>query len=213
MTHAEGTPDDRAALIEILAPLSDGLYRALDQSLELAEGHFAEYDMTSVEYRSGLHHLARAHARRLLALAAQADEISPWELAAPRPNLQITLRHENVTLRLLRPIGRVVPPPGPNLARRAYYANVHDNLLGIHGSNLLGLWSIDSETDEIQLRIVRPVGTWRYGNNARIDIDLLLPRDADDLAGLEFVPQDDLQVALPFEDDGEEAGQADGNDL
>lgn len=79
-------------------------------------------------------------------------------------------------------------------------SNTHDNLLGLHGSNLLGLWSMEPTTDEASVRVVRPIGTWRWGQRAKIDIDVRLPRRADDLTQLEFIPTDDRDVALPFEE-------------
>jgi hypothetical protein len=85
----------------------------------------------------------------------------------------------------------------------------HDILLGLRGSNLLGLWSIEDQTEELSVRIVRPIGTWKCGSRARIDIDVRLPRDAQDLAGLEFVPTDNLEVELPVDiDEDETFGQA-----
>lgn len=193
-------PDDKDALIEVMSPLVDGLYSSLDRALELARQHFVEFDMDGPEYEPGVHHLARAHWRRLLTGAHAAGDLGRWQVASPQPNLQIALNHEQITLRLLRPAGRTVPPPGPNSARRAYYSNTHDNLLGLHGSNLLGLWSMEPTTDEASVRVVRPIGTWRWGQRAKIDIDVRLPRRADDLTQLEFIPTDDRDVALPFEE-------------
>jgi hypothetical protein len=202
------SPDDKDALVELLSPLVDGLYSSLDRARDLARAHFEQHDMIGDEYGSGVHHLARAHTRRLLDAAHASGAIAPWQLNAPGPNLQIVLRHEQLTLRVLRPAGFDVPPPGPNTARRAYYSNLHDNLLGLQGSKLLALWSIDSQEDEIVVRVVRPRGVWRFGASAKLDIDLALPRRAGELARLEFVPVDDLEVKLPFEEDGDVDGRA-----
>jgi hypothetical protein len=187
-----------------MTPLVTGLYDSLDRALELAQQHFVDFDMTGREYRPVTHHLARAHGRRLLLTASETGELGGWAVAKPKPNLQVLLYHEQIELRLLRPLGRDVPPPGPNSARQAYYTNIHDNLLGIKGSRLLGLWSIDSETEEISIRVVRPIGVWKWNSTAKLDIDFLLPRGVDTLESLEFIPQEDLEVELPFEaeDDG-----------
>lgn len=197
-------PDDKDVLIEVMSPLVTGLYESLDRALELADQHFVDFDMTGREYRPVVHHLARAHSRRLLLNASTEGRLGAWRVARPKPNLQVLLYHEQIELRLLRPLGRDVPPPGPNPARQAYYTNIHDNLLGVRGSRLLGLWAIDSGTEEVSVRIVRPKGHWRFNSTAKLDIDFVLPRGVDTLAGLEFVPTDDLEVELPFEEEGED---------
>lgn len=204
-------PDDKEVLVEVMSPLVTGLYESLDRALELAQQHFIEFDMGGPEYQPATHHLARAHSRRLLLSASAEDRLGAWKVAKPKPNLQVLLHNEIIELRLLRPLGQDVPPPGPNPARQAYYTNVHDNLLGIRGSRLLGLWSIDPTTDEVSIRIVRPIGTWRWRANAKLDIDFVLPRGVDTLENLEFVPTEDLEQGfLPFEaDEDDQEGEGD----
>lgn len=198
-------PTDKDVLIEVMSPLVTGLYSSLDRALELAQQHFIDFDMTGSEYRPAAHHLARAHSRRLLLAAGAEGDLGNWEVAKPKPNLQVLLRNEVLELRLLRPVGKDVPPPGPNPARQAYYTNVHDNLLGIRGSRLLGLWSIDPESGEVSIRVVRPIGTWKWRANAKLDIDFVLPRGVDTLENLEFIPTEDLEQGfLPFEADEDE---------
>ena len=198
-------PTDKDVLIEVMSPLVTGLYSSLDRALELAQQHFIDFDMTGSEYQPAAHHLARAHSRRLLLAAGAEGDLGNWEVAKPKPNLQVLLHNEVLELRLLRPVGKDVPPPGPNPARQAYYTNVHDNLLGIRGSRLLGLWSIDPESGEVSIRVVRPIGTWKWRANAKLDIDFVLPRGVDTLENLEFIPTEDLEQGfLPFEADEDE---------
>ncbi len=167
--------------------------------------------MTGREYQPTVHHLARAHSRRLLLAAGAAGDLGNWEVAKPKPNLQVLLHNDVLEFRLLLPAGKDVPPPGPNPARQAYYTNIHDNLLGIRGSRLLGLWSIDPASEEVSIRVVRPIGTWKWRANAKLDIDFVLPRGVDTLENLEFVPTEDLEQGfLPFEvDEDEQDGEAD----
>lgn len=200
-------PTDKETLIEVMSPLVAGLYTSLDRALTLARQHFIDFDMTGPEYLPAVHHLARAHSRRLLLTAGADGELGNWDVAKPKPNLQVLLRNEALEFRLLRPVGTDVPPPGPNWARQAYYTNIHDNLLGIRGSRLLGLWLVDPDSGEVVIRVVRPIGTWRWGANAKLDIDFFLPRAVDTLENLEFVPTQSLErVFLPFEADEEQGG-------
>jgi len=206
-------PTDKDVLIEVMSPLVTGLYSSLDRALELAQQHFIDFDMTGPEYQPAAHHLARAHSRRLLLAAGAEGDLGNWEVTKPKPNLQVLLRNEVLGLRLLRPIGKDVPPPGPNPARQAYYTNIHDNLLGIRGSRLLGLWSIDPASGEVSIRVVRPIGTWKWRASAKLDIDFVLPRGVDTLENLEFIPTEDLEQGfLPFEaDEDEQDGEGDAS--
>lgn len=108
-----------------MSPLVTGLYASLDRALLLAQQHFIEFDMTDPEYQPAVHHLARAHSRRLLLAAGAEGDLGNWAVANPKPNLQVLLRNEVLELRVLRPVGKDVPPPGPNPARQAYYTNLH----------------------------------------------------------------------------------------
>lgn len=198
-------PTDKDVLVDVMRPLVPGLYDSLDQAFELAQQHFVEFDMTDPAYQPALHHLARAHSRRLLIEAGAAGRLGDWQVADPGPNVQVLLRNESLELRLLRPLGDEVPPPGPNRARQAYYTNLHDNLLGIRGSRLLGLVVVDPTSGEVLVRVVRPVGTWKFRSRAKIDIDFVLPRSVHTLESLEFIPTEDLEQGfLPFEVEGDE---------
>lgn len=204
-------PTDKDILIEVMSPLVTGLYSSLDRALGLAQQHFVDFDMTGPECQSATHHLARAHSRRLLLAAGSDGDLGNWVVANPKPNVQVLLRNEALELRLLRPVGKAVAPPGPNPARRAYYTNVHDNLLGIRGGRLLGLWSIGTASGEVSVRVVRPIGTWKWRANAKVDIDFILPRGVGTLENLEFIPTEDFQQGfLPFEaDEDEQEGEGD----
>jgi hypothetical protein len=83
----------------------------------------------------------------------------------------------------------------------------------VSGSDLIGLWDID-DTGEATIRIIRPIGHWRYGANEKVDIDFQLPKLPRSLSELEFRPSDDLGLTLPFESEDEEGeeGTGDGAD-
>lgn len=203
------TPEDWQFLIDVFDPLRGPLHEDLPVAAEVAEGHFAEHDMTGKEYQAGRAHLARCHARRLLK-AQSADDLGRWKLARPGPNAALWLTRDALRLRLLRPLpGMEIPPPGPNATRIAYYSNQHVSLLGVAGSDLIGLWSVDDSGDAT-IRVIRPTGRWRYGAHARVDIDFLLPQPPRSLSDLEFRPTDDMDLPLPFENEDEEGEEGTG---
>lgn len=193
-----GTFDpDVEFLTKAMEPLVGPLYDSLDEAAEIAAGHFAEYDFTP-DYQPCQSHLARAHARRLLKVKQVRGEIEPWEVTAPRPNVQVCLRLNMLRLLLLRPVGLQVPKPGTNASRVSYYSNHHAYLHGVRASNLIGLWAPD-EDGEIAVQIVRTVRE-RYTNSVPVDIKFWLPREIEDISKLEFRPTDDeMRVELPFE--------------
>lgn len=183
-----------------MEPLCGPVYRSLDGAVEVSWRHFDDHDMSDDEFSSGRWNLARAHARRLLIREQVTGDLGNWKLSKPRPNIQVSLHLGATKLRILRPVEDEPPPPGPTRARVAYFANYGANLFGVDGSNFVGLWSRNRETDEVELRVVRPRGRWRWGERAKVDLNLLLPRRADELDQLEFRPNDE-DIALPFDGD------------
>jgi hypothetical protein len=203
------TLEDWQFLIDALDPLRGPLHEQLPSAADVAEDHFAEFDMYDKEYQAGRAHLARCHARRLLKVQS-ASNLGGWKVARPGPNAALWLTRDALRLRLLRPLpGMEVPPPGPNHTRIAYYSNQHVSILGVSGSDLIGLWDIDG-AGEATIRIVRPIGRWRYGANSKVDIDFQLPRLPQSLRELEFRPTDDLGLPLPFENEDEEGEEGTG---
>jgi hypothetical protein len=114
-----------------------------------------------------------------------------------------------MTLKILRPGIQYgsVPHPGLNKARMHYYRNPLTDLYGASGSNLIGVWTIDGETDEFVVRLVRTTKAWGHLGPEQVDIDFILPDSGAALDRLEFTPSDE-EMTLPFdfEDDDEEEG-------
>lgn len=199
------TDDDRAYLIRTFDVLREVLHKILPDAAEVADTHFDEYSMDAHEYRAGRAHLARAHARRILLEEMSRTDCGLWRVANPGNNGRLWLSHQGLRLRLLRPLpNAAAPPPGRNPSRVAFYTNTHATLFGVSGSNLIGLWDIDDAGDA-QIRVIRPMGRWRYGNHEKVDIDFPLLK-ATSLSELEFQPRDDLGIELPYETE-EERGQ------
>lgn len=199
------TPQDKAELASALDPLREPFAEALPKAAEIADTHFGEYDMRGDEYLAGRAHLARCHARRLL-IATTKDRLGGWTVVDPGPNSRLWLRwNGSLRLKLLRPmLGWQTPPPGSNKARKASYSNLHVNLLGVLGSDLIGLWDVDTQ-GELHVRIIRPIGVWRYGTSEKVDMDFWLPRPDTSVGELEFLPTDDIELPFPIEDK-EDAG-------
>ena len=198
------TPGDRQFLIDVLAPLGEPLHHVLPRAVDFADGHFTEHDMTSREFRAGRAHLARCHARRLLA-ALDPTSLGGWRVVTKAgTNTRLWLEHGTLSMRLLRPLpGGNVPHPGYNPSRIAYYGNDRTNLFGVAGSDLIAIWDVIYNTHEALIRIIRPTGAWKYGQKARVDLDTMLPVPPTSLTELEFRPSDDLGLKLPMDEEGE----------
>jgi hypothetical protein len=68
------------------------------------------------------------------------------------------------------------------------------------------LWRIDKDGGPL-FRVVRTIGTWRFGKTSQVDLDFPLLPDAAELQNLRFEPQDEgLELQLP----NEESNNADG---
>lgn len=201
---------DRDYLVKALTPLCEPLHRNLLVAHDLADGHFREHDMTGPQYAAARSHLTRSHARRLL--HQDTLKLGGWIVPATRSNTKLTIVQGTLSLRLLRPDpGGEIPHPGNNQKRIEYYRNNDLNLLGVAGSSLLGMWEIDEKAHKVGIRIVRPVGAWKYGKHARVDVDFYLPTSSETLASLEFRPEEDNELMLPSELDVDLAeGEDDG---
>jgi hypothetical protein len=200
------TLEDAEFVTHAAAELAGPLHAALDHGTETVRAHFAKHDMTGQGYAKERTELTRAHARKRL----ESSLIGDWQLAIEAPTGTLWLRRELMFMRILHvaPEG-MVPAPGHNTARINYFLNPDLDLFGVGASRLLGLWLVDPKTQEIMIRVLRPLGHWRHGHTAKVDIDFVLPRDGDEFSNWEFVPDDaGINVSLNFE--GEEGQEGDG---
>ncbi|MGJ9374212.1 hypothetical protein [Nesterenkonia sp. CF4.4] len=151
---------------------------------------------------------AMTHFTRAWTISAlvKAGGIDGWDMDFIN-NSSIILRRGTVSMRLLHQLqDGSAPHPGPNAAREQYYMN---DLLPAavlpRADKLLALWSTGTAGETI--RIVRPVGTWKFGRQEKVDLDFILPRYATDIRSLEFETSDeDLFADIPVET--EEEGSA-----
>jgi hypothetical protein len=194
------TPEDARFITEATADLSAPLYESLDKGRELANEHYDKHGMEGNGYTKGRTDLTRDHARRHL---EQLDDLGGWTLMGTRSG-RILLANGLMLVRILHGSPLInTPPPGRNQARVSYYRNPTLDLFGVESSRLLAVWSTDPQSGDVSIRIVRPAGAWKLGRNTKTDIDFTLPRDVQDIANLEFRP-DDEDFTLPFEFDEDE---------
>lgn len=185
---------------------------------------FVEHDLQDPFYEPCRHHFMRSLVHRGLSREKQREgsNLGAWSLRQrPRPNTPLSLCRGAMSLRLLKAgPGAIIPPPGRNRARKAYYSNSRATLMGVGASNLLGIWDffqvpieLDDEEPifvrELRIRIVRPIGDWKFGSLAQFDIDFWLPSTSSELENLEFQPMPELDLRLPIDYDAEEIGDVD----
>lgn len=135
------------------------------------------------------------------------SDLGSWSLAGNHArNGELWLSDGNYRVRILHgPSEKDVPAPGANTARQAYFSNPPlfemPPLFGDPNDRLITLWRIDPESSAVSFRVVRPIGNWDWGGQAKIDLDFPLPSHSEELFALKFDPSDeDLELALPKEE-------------
>ncbi len=150
--------------------------------------------------------------RGLTRMSLEGRTFGGWTVLDGQNNVGLTLIMGPYSLRMLhQPANGAVPPPGRNRARRAYCLNptLSEDLFP-PGDRLLGLWACDAH-DAVHIRVIRPIGTWSFGGQARADLDFDLPKTAIELEDLAFdgADEDDLFIALPsLEESTDESDRA-----
>lgn len=197
------TPDDAQLLTEAVTGLAAPLHDGLAKGQLLSHEYFDKHGMTGPAHTRGRTDLAREHARHYL---YNLGDLGGWKIANSASG-RIHLWNDLLTCKVLHgsPFDNN-PAPGTNRARISYYRNPRLDLLGAKASNLLAVWLTDPKTGELTIRIVRPIGNWKYRRNPKVDLDFVLPRSAEDFGEWQFVP-DDEGLSLPFvfdEDDQRE---------
>lgn len=203
------TPEECRIVRDALRGLCGTLQRLGKNAWDTADRVFLELEMPEGDHKGGRAHLTRQVLRRDLRHATNLDG---WRLTPGcKPNSELMLYRDTMTLKLLRPGFRrgSVPHPGPNKARMYYYRNPLINLYGAGGSFLIGVWEIDEETGGFVVRLVRPTKPWPSLSREQVDIDFILPGSSAELDRLEFIPSDD--DVLPFFDFEDDEGEEDGD--
>lgn len=182
---------------DLLMPVCEPLHSFLEDSGAVADGHFKDHGLP-VKLWWGRTHLIRAH----LAHRLEAATLEGFELKDTSNNGRLELHApDGSTVRILHlGPGATVPPPGRSHARVRYYRQQQLQIPGMQASRLIALWLVDLQ-GFASVRVVRPIGRWKYGQKAKVDVDMTLPRTAAALADLEFVPEDQgLELRLPAND-------------
>jgi len=192
----------RSALLSLCEPLHD-VFAWAEQVRRERLPELAECP----DYRWHATHTVRALAH--YRLNQMNGELGDWSLSGNHSqNGALWLTDGSYRVRILHTLNEDdVPPPGTNRVRRAFYRNPlltsKVPLFGEVNDRLLILWQIDPKSAAAGFRVVRPIGEWKWGEHATIDLDFLLPQTADELADLTFEPTDeDLGLELPLEEEG-----------
>lgn len=195
----------RTALLPLCEPLHD-VFTSADQ---LRRERLPELDDDL--YRWHATHTVRALAHGGLRQRQANGELGDWQLSGNHAqNGALWLTDGCYRIRLLHALGDdVVPPPGSNHARKAYYRNTPLGglipLFGEPNDRLLVLWRVDPVTGEAGFRVVRPIGDWKWGAHQVTDLDFMLPQTGEEFADLRFEPSDeDLGLLMPHDEKGEE---------
>lgn len=203
--------DDVERVRDALACLCEPLHDAFTTANTLRRERLPEL-ANDPQYRWHGTHTIRAYAHHQL---SGMDDLGPWAVTGNHAaNGALWLTDNNYRVRVLHTLSiKEVPPPGTNRERRAYYRNVplaqvQDPLFGPRNDRLLVLWRIDDETGQPGFRVVRTIGTWKFGERAKVDLNFMLPTTAADLAELMFEPSDDdmlLDIATDEQEGGAES--------
>lgn len=182
-------------LLEATEPLCAPLHAAFGDAGDIARDHFETFDLGDPQYAWGSTHLTRLHAIRLM--HKHQGRLGGWTMLDPTLNGRFEFHSGLCAVRLLHDPRVTVPAPGPNRARQGYYENPGLNLFGDRASKLLGLWNVDPDSGEVAIRMVRPIGTWRFKERAKVDLDFMLPGDPLGLGELRFQVERDLGIDMP----------------
>lgn len=163
----------RDLILERMSPLVPVLNAVMAKAVTVAEHAVTDAAEIEAEYRTTRVHVARAKARSLLT----ARDLGAWQVDENQAkNAALHLYSDDLVLRFLHSPS-VVPSPGTNIARRAWYTNapMMDNAkLFEEPERLLLIWAADFAAGTVSMRAVHPIGTWKYGEKARIDLSVPL---------------------------------------
>ncbi|WP_164884540.1 hypothetical protein [Leucobacter muris] len=158
-----------------LAPIAGTLAKISEDAVTTAESAASVLEIPHTDhYQPTRVHMARARMHKRLC----GVDLGPWALdLGQRNNTPIHLRTEGLALRFLHTSG-VVPAPGTNLARQYWYSNQglfdDEALVARSVEMLLLLWTADFAAGTAFMRVVHPVGTWKYGEKAQTDLSIPL---------------------------------------
>lgn len=194
----------RDLVVERVGPIVETLNDVMETAVSLSEQAITQTAKIGRDYRSTRVHVARAKARSLLL----ADEPAGWNVDKRPNNAGLHLYGDDMTLRFLHS-RTVVPSPGPNSARRAWYLNspLEENpALFEEPEKFLLVWGADFDAGLASMRIVHPIGTWRFGGNARIDLDFPLD-DPEVFTSSRFDTRDEEEdLPMPSKEEAAEEG-------
>lgn len=183
----------RALLAPIVETLDEVAVSAVTSAEETATS--LELPRTNI-YRPTRVHLARALMRKQL----EDYGLDDWVVDSKQTlNTPLHLRTEGHTLRFLH-TGQYMPAPGANRARQRWFANprlpLDDGLFQDH-VNLLLLWNANFKAGLVSMRVVHPIGLWKYGGKVKIDLSIPLDDQSFFVEDQVFDTRDQEELLLP----------------
>lgn len=194
----------RDLILERLSPLVSVLNTVMAQAVTVAEQAVTDTAEIEAKYRSTRVHVARTKALSLLTVH---DNLGDWvvdETQAKKTALR--LYSDDVVLRFLHS-PTVVPSPGKNHARRAWYTNAPlvDSLqLFASPERFLLIWAADFAAGAVSMKVVHPTGPWEFGEKARIDLSI--PLNDEEFTSASFDTRDEEEdLTMPTRTEAAEA--------
>lgn len=186
-------------VVTSLAPIVETLNLIASEAVTGAEEAASGLDLP----RTALYHPTRVHiARAVMRHRLEEAELHDWKVnKLQRMNTPVRLHSEGFDLRFLHTTS-FIPAPGANKARRQWYSNpplIEQEGLFSTPERLLALWSADFASGEVAIRVVHPIGTWKHGEKAKIDLSIPLD-DTSFFVDTPFDTMDDEEdIIMPSE--------------
>jgi hypothetical protein len=202
--------EDPQWIVDEIAPLGPWLHEQLEAAVAGADEHVARRHPHRT-LQQGFH---RTNVARCdFAFLAEDNPPTGWTVGSIRNNgrVQLTNAAQDITFRVLHDPRLFTPAPGHSLARNLYWQQKHPELTLFRSAKLIACWGADLD-GVVTVRIVRPIGVWKYGSQEKVDLAFIMPREAAGFDELGFTPSDEgIELVLPVDNpdvDVEQRGPA-----
>ncbi|WP_448230893.1 hypothetical protein [Microbacterium lacticum] len=180
----------RDLILERMSPLVPVLNTVMAKAVTVAEHAVTDTAEIEPKYRSTRVHVARTKA---LSLLTARDDLGAWAVDENQAKkTALRLYSDDVVLRFLHS-PTVVPSPGKNHARRAWYTNtslVENPQLFASPERFLLIWAADFAAGTVAMKVVHPTNAWEFGEKARIDLSVPLD-DGEEFTSASFDTRDE----------------------
>ena len=157
-------------VLQYISPLLRVISEGLDSGVSLGDSFFSNMEYDALLWCFMVRYGAGIYIRGL-------DPTDDWEAGPRLPMCGIEIRRLPCIVRVLKAQGDGPPPPGISHRRQEFYAQIAPRLpypweylevTGREGANLIVDWAINDRR-EISLHVSKPNGTWRYGQEQKLE--------------------------------------------